>query len=297
MNVLMVSGDKGFGPGHPRYDLMRQAVDRLEIVYVGRGRFWPTIPPGPFDVVTAQDPLWRGCLAWWLSRRFKAKLNLQVHADMRSYSRIFSWWAGCMLRKAQTVRVVSDEIKERVWALGATASVTVLPVFVDVSRFQRLTREPHEGLVVLWIGRFEKEKDPLQAIEIFKEVLGKHVQAKLIMLGKGSLDDVLKARAAGLPITFPGWQDSAPYLSKADVVLSTSRYESWGASIVEALAAGVPVVAPDVGVAEAAGATVAERANLASVLTEVLLKKPPGVLKLALPTREEWVEKWKKTLI
>ncbi len=297
MNVLMVSGDKGFGPGHPRYELMRQAVDRLEVVYVGRDRLWPTIPAGPFDVVTAQDPLWRGCLAWLLSRRFHARLNLQVHTDMRSYSGVASWWAGNMLRKAQSVRVVSDEIKEQVWALGATASVAVLPVFVDVIRFQRLTRESHEGLVVLWVGRFEAEKDPLWAIEIFKEVFNKHVQAKLVMLGRGSLDADLKAKAAGLPITFPGWQDPAEYLQKADVVLSTSRYESWGASIVEALAAGVPVVAPGVGVAEAAGATVAERANLGEVLTEVLLKKPTGVLKLALPTREEWVEKWKATLI
>jgi glycosyltransferase involved in cell wall biosynthesis len=297
MNVLMVSGDKGFGPGHPRYDLMRQAVDRLEIVYVGRGRFWPTIPSGPFDVVTAQEPLWRGCLAWWLSRRFNAKLNLQVHADVRSYSRVSSWWAGYLLRKAQTVRVVSEEVKEQVWSLGVTAPVAVLPVFVDVSRFQHLTREPHEGLVVLWIGRFEEEKDPMGAVEIFKEILDKHVQAKLIMLGKGSLGAALKAKATGLPVTFPGWQDSGEYLTKADVVLSTSRHESWGASIVEALAAGVPVVAPDVGVAEAAGATVTERENLAEVLTEVLLKKPQGVLKLVLPTREEWVEKWKKTLV
>lgn len=297
MNVLMISGDRGFGPGHPRYELMRSVVDRLEVVYVGRDCLYPPIPEGPFDVVTAQDPLWRGYFAWRLSRRFRAKLNLQVHADMRSYSRLVRWFARFTLRKAQSIRVVSDEVKEQVWALGVTATVTVLPVFVDVSRFQRLSRESHEGLMVLWIGRFEEEKDPLLAVEIFTSVLAKHVQAKMIMLGKGSLEAELKVKAAGLPIEFPGWKDPVDYLPKADAVLSTSRHESWGASIVEALAAGVPVVAPDVGVAEAAGARIAERGRLADALIEMLIQKPRGVLKLILPAKEEWAQSWKASLV
>lgn len=62
----------------------------------------------------------------------------------------------------------------------------------------------------------------------------------------------------------------AVFLETADVVLCTSLYESWGASIVEALAAGVPVVAPDVGVAKEAGATVVPRAQLAEAVVRVL---------------------------
>jgi hypothetical protein len=55
-----------------------------------------------------------------------------------------------------------------------------------------------------------------------------------------------------------------------DVVLGTlaSPGESWGASIVEALAE-VPGVAPDVGIAKEAGAIVVTRQDLAGTLCDV----------------------------
>ena len=54
-----------------------------------------------------------------------------------------------------------------------------------------------------------------------------------------------------------GWkEDTTEILSHADVVLVPSRYEGYGLVSVEALAAGVPVIATDVGVAREAGAIV-----------------------------------------
>src|SRR6266403_1698789 len=118
MRVLMITGDKSFKPGHPRYDLQRGVVDALEGIYWGRGALLPKIPKGPFDIVTAQDPFLRGHLAGHLARRFRARLNIQVHADLRAYSWLTRAWAGFNLRKATSVRVVSDKIKGQVMALG-----------------------------------------------------------------------------------------------------------------------------------------------------------------------------------
>ena len=71
-----------------------------------------------------------------------------------------------------------------------------------------------------------------------------------------------------------------------------------GASIVEALAAGVPVVAPDVGVAKEAGAIIASRDRLAEAVIEVLRSVRPvrGELKLSPLSKEEWTVAWKETL-
>jgi glycosyltransferase involved in cell wall biosynthesis len=296
MRVLVITGDKRFGPGHPRYDLQKPAVDVFEVVYWGRGALFPKLPEGPFDVVSAQDPLWRGLFGWYVARKMCARFNVQVHMDLEPLSGVRRTLAALILGRADSIRVVSDKIKTQVGKFGAKAPVTVLPVFVELEKFKSVVREPHEGKVILWVGRFEPEKDPTLAIEVLKKVLAQGIDARLILLGAGSLEPVLRAAATNMPVDFPGWQSPALYLAKADVVLSTSKHESWGESMIEALAAGVPVVAPDVGVAKEAGATVVPRHELADAVVQVLTSAPRAQLQLTMPSREEWLEQWQKSL-
>lgn len=240
-----------------------------------------------FDVVTAQDPFWSGLIALRVARRAGARLNVQVHSDIDAQSWVKRVLAQVVLRRADSIRVVSARIQKQVVRLGAKAHITVLPVYIDIERFKHIERQP-DTTMVLWMGRFEKEKDPFVAIDVIKRVPG----ARLVMLGTGSLEPELKRRAAGLAVEFPGWRDPAEYLAKAGVVLNTSPAESFGASIVEALAAGVPVVAPDVGIAQEAGAIVVPREKLADSVAEVLKTHPRGELKLQLFTKDKWVTEW-----
>jgi glycosyltransferase involved in cell wall biosynthesis len=296
MNVLMITGDKKFGPGNPRFELQRSVVDGLTVVYWGRGSMFPKIPNGMFDVVTAQDPFWRGLFARRAARKLAARLNIQVHADLRGQSLIKRALARFVLRRADSIRVVSEKIKAQVEAIGVRAPITVLPVYVDAAKFGGAAHLPHDGKNIVWVGRFEPEKNPLAAIEVLKSVRSEVKDAKLVMLGSGGLEGVMRTAAKGLPVEFPGWQDPVPYLQTADVVLSTSRHESWGQSMVEALAAGVPVVASDVGIAKEAGAIVAARSNLTLAIIEVLRSGVRGELKIKLPSAAEWAVLWKKSL-
>lgn len=297
MKVLMITGDKKFGPGHERYELQRSIVDALSVVYWGRGSLWPKIPAGQFDVVTVQDPFWRGFFAWRVAKRLSASFNVQVHTDLSVYGSVRRALARFVLRRADSVRVVSQKIKSQVEQMGVYAKIAVLPVFVNVEEFKniKLTEDPRK--IVLWLGRFEGEKDPIGGITVFTEVLSLVPDAKLLMLGKGSYEQSLRTKSQGKPnIEFPGWQDPKPFFAIAKVVLCTSKHESFGSSIVEALAAGVPVVAPDVGVAKEAGAIVVPRGQLASAVVQVLQEGPKGELLLTMPTKEEWAQQWKKTL-
>lgn len=300
MKVLVITGDRSFKPGHTRYDLQRSVVDDLAVVYWGRGSLLPKLPPGHCDVVTAQDPFWRGLFAFVVAKRLSAGLNVQIHADLEGQSLIKRLLAKWVLRRAHSIRAVSEKIKLQVERVGVRAPIAVLPVFVDIAQYTSVVRRPHTAKNILWLGRFEEEKNPLAAIEILKEVLQKVPEVKLTMLGKGTLESKVIEYAAALPahkVEVMGWQPNpAVFLETADVVLCTSLYESWGASIVEALAAGVPVVAPDVGVAKEAGATVVPRAQLAEAVVRVLEGGGVGVLKLSLPGAQEWAQEWKKTL-
>jgi glycosyltransferase involved in cell wall biosynthesis len=304
MKVLMISGDKNLldplSSAGKRLALQRAQVDKLDVFV------WPQVHSlrsiikaayrERYDSVTAQDPFWRGHLAWHVARMTHARLNMQVHTDLQAESWIRRTWAYMQLRHADSVRVVSQglkrDIEQRVHVPGF-----VLPVYIDVTRFKNIQRQPHEQKTILWIGRFEPEKDPQRAVKVLRDVRGKGIDAKLVMLGAGSLENKLHQEAAGLPVEFPGWGDTLQYLATADVVLCTSLRESWGASIVEALASGVPVVAPDVGVAREAGATIVEREQAAERVVETLKEGMQGTLLLELPNAEEWAKRWRETLV
>jgi glycosyltransferase involved in cell wall biosynthesis len=86
-------------------------------------------------------------------------------------------------------------------------------------------------------------------------------------------------------------------LAEADVVISTSNHESYGASIVEALAAGVPVVSPEYGIAKEAGAITVEKSRIGEAVVRVLSENQRGNLKLKIFSAGEWAEAWRETLI
>jgi glycosyltransferase involved in cell wall biosynthesis len=305
MKVLMITGDKNMlmlgTEAYNRAELQRAQVDELKIFFWGRGgssvwKIFFAALKGHFDVITAQDPFWRGHIAAHLAYLTHARLQLQVHTDLNVYGSLKRRFALFHLRKADTIRVVSEKIKKELEKLTPRASIFVLPVYVDISKFQTIERKPHSQKTILWIGRFEEEKDPLLAIEVLKEVAQSEPAAKLVMLGKGSLSQQIAAKSAGLPVETLGWQDPSKYLDTADVVLCTSVHESWGASMVEALAAGVPVVAPDVGIAKEAGANVVERKDLTKEVIRVLQSGQKGELRLQLLNKESWAAAWKETL-
>jgi glycosyltransferase involved in cell wall biosynthesis len=299
MNVLVITGDKRFVAGNPRFDLQASAIKKLTSVYFGKGILFPKIPKEQFDVVTVQDPFWRGLFAWFVARRKNAKFNVQLHADLTGQSFFRHILAQIVLRHADSIRVVSKKIEEQVKKMGVHAPIRILPVYIDTDSFRTIIHKAGEQKTqktIVWMGRFESEKNPLEALSILKDIRNKGIDVKLIMLGKGSLEKELRNKAINLPVEFSGWQDPKPYLAVADVVLCTSLHESWGASIVEALVAGVPVVAPDVGIAKEAGAIVVGRAQLTDAVVEVLTNGNRGVLNLLLFNSFEWAEAWKKTL-
>src|SRR5512146_2217280 len=89
MKVLMISGDKRIleegSAVRARFLLQKRQVEALDVfvwpqVHSARA-IWRAARRNRYDVVTAQDPFWRGLLAWKIARLTGAKLNLQVHAD------------------------------------------------------------------------------------------------------------------------------------------------------------------------------------------------------------------------
>lgn len=105
------------------------------------------------------------------------------------------------------------------------------------------------GPLILCAARLAPQKNLKLAMRAFAEIppgLG----ARLLILGEGPLRRELEAEMRRLRlcgrVQMPGHlADIGPALARADLLLMTSRYEGYPAILVEALAAGVPVVTTD----------------------------------------------------
>lgn len=96
--------------------------------------------------------------------------------------------------------------------------------------------------MVLFVGRLERQKDPLLAVET---IAASQHNPVLVVAGQGDLKDALLSAAAsrGIRIKMIGHvTDIENYMAAADVLIVPSRYEGFGRVAVESLAAGTPVI-------------------------------------------------------
>jgi len=110
---------------------------------------------------------------------------------------------------------------------------------------------PPRPTTAVMIGRSHPVKDHLTALRTWRRVVDRHPSATLTIVGGGSGLPALQhaARQLGLAtaVQFRGEADAAADLAGARIFLSTSQAEGFSRAVVEALAAGVPVVSTDVG--------------------------------------------------
>jgi glycosyltransferase involved in cell wall biosynthesis len=166
--------------------------------------------------------------------------------------RLLAWLAGAIV-----VNSGATAARMRQWPRAA-AKVTVVPNGVDLARFAPGPADPALGRaldldptrpVVGYFGRLEHGKGVDVLIEAAAQ-LHPRLPATFLFVGDGPLREALAARAAvvGLPARFAGQRDDVPALLRlcAAVVLP-SRQEAFGRVLIEAMAAGVPVIASAVG--------------------------------------------------
>ncbi len=234
---------------------------------------------GPEWLITCQDPFETGLAGYFIAKRAKAALQLQIHTDFLSpyfkkdslLNRVRVLIAKFLIPRANCVRVVSQRIKDSLRAVSRQPSaVSVLPIFVDVEKIKNASiktdlrqKYPQFDFIILMASRLTKEKNIGMAIEAMRGVVEKFPKTGLIIVGDGPERKNLKSQISNLKsegnIIIENWTDDlASYYKTAGLFLLTSNYEGYGRTIVEAMAAGCPVVMTDVGLA---GETVKDAEN------------------------------------
>ena len=157
---------------------------------------------------------------------------------------------------------VRDELVDR-YRIGSRQQFRVVPLGLDLDEFgtidddarQRARRElaiPAGTPVVTTVGRLTAIKHQTLFLETAQLVSHRLDNAVFLIAGGGELRDRLEVEAGQRGIAdrvrFLGWRrDLATIYAASDVFLLTSRNEGTPVALIEAMAAGVPGVATDVG--------------------------------------------------
>jgi len=141
--------------------------------------------------------------------------------------------------------------------------IRIIPRGIDLERFQGLSRSAarhdlgaelalaHDAFVLLNLGREQPQKGQRFLLEAMTEITARIPQAVLLLAGSPGLHSrELRQTAEGLGlgnrIVFLGRRADIPrLLAASDVFVFPSLYEGLGVSLLEAMAAGLPVVTTD----------------------------------------------------
>lgn len=120
------------------------------------------------------------------------------------------------------------------------------PRFRSAAMRERLTQgHPHDRLL-LYVGRLSAEKEIQRILEVLQAI----PQTRLALVGDGPYRSELEQIFAGTNTHFVGYlqgDDLASAFASSDVFLFPSRTETLGLVLLEAMAAGCPVVAARAG--------------------------------------------------
>lgn len=131
--------------------------------------------------------------------------------------------------------------------------ITVIHNGVNLNYFRPAAEPLHSNRqVVLCIARLVPEKDHETLIAAFARVAARHPEAELWLVGDGPRHKAIRRLANRLlppqrMRLLPGQTDLAPILQQSSLLVLSSIQEGFPNVVLEAMAAGLPVVATDVG--------------------------------------------------
>jgi glycosyltransferase involved in cell wall biosynthesis len=156
-------------------------------------------------------------------------------------------WAGWLTKPEVVYTSASDRDRD-----GRRPS-HVVPLGIDLDRFAvGKPVLPKNGPLVGNVGRLAPQKDHATLLEAIALVRERRPDVRLVLVGDGELRVELERQAAALglaeSVLLLGERHDVPdLLASIDVFANASRYEGLCLAVIEAQAAGVPVVATPVG--------------------------------------------------
>ncbi|MEW6750751.1 MAG: glycosyltransferase family 4 protein [Candidatus Latescibacterota bacterium] len=217
------------------------------------GRLWEAVRrqrPALLHANSSRSMAYAGLVGRW------ARLPVVWHVRIVASD---GWWDRVLARRATRLVVVSEAVRARFPWPDARARVCVVPNAVDVDAMARGDGEAARrrlgcgaGPLVGMVAQLVPNKRPEDFLRAAALVAERFPDCRFLLVGRepegGGYGAYLRELASrlglGERVVFAGFQDDVPGVMAAlDVVVLTSAQEAFGRVLVEAMAAGRPVVA------------------------------------------------------
>lgn len=166
-----------------------------------------------------------------------------------------NWFKRKLLNYVDAFVCLNEELADEVKGLVPGAACIHIPNGVDCSYWDRPDNPQkykaaaalEEYKTAIYVGRLVQEKGIEVLLQVWKGVLQHEPKAKLFIVGDGPLGDEMRNLATQLGIadsvSFVGAkEDTREFLFAMDVFLLFSPNEGMSNALLEAMAAGVPIV-------------------------------------------------------
>lgn len=225
------------------------------------------------DVIHSQHPLLLGDLAQRKARQLGVPLVYTLHAQywhygvylpIRLFRKPYSNYITGRVKKYldRCDHIISPSTSLRnlmVQKFQIKKPISVIPTGIDFGSYERVDREQMrsklkwgDDFIIISAGRLAPEKNWRDLVQAVSRVIKNIRHVKLVLLGDGpqrkELEQQAEALGIGGRVEFAGmvpYDEVADYLVAADMYAFTSLTETQGLVTLEAMAAGLPVVAYD----------------------------------------------------
>lgn len=206
-----------------------------------------------YDLIVTQEPFFTGWVGFRLKREFGAKLLVHFHGDFwenknwlkeSPLNPVLLMTSKFIAKQADAIRVMSEGQKEKLIKGGISEDkISVISTPVDVDKFYKPEVQSAGSKKVLHVGRFDPAKDFETLAQVFEKVSGAVEDVECIQLGGGQQAQEILKNATVHPIV--NQNKIVNFLNTVDVLVLSSTNESFGKVLVEANAAGKPVVSTE----------------------------------------------------
>ena len=312
-----------FAPRHPQMPPHEEHVYRLNSSFAGARALgapadYPVmLAPGPLltaklplrdlDVLHTMHPFLAGQLALRWARLAGAPVVYTAHTQYDQYlhyapmpvhvSRaVVRPHVAAFARRVQQVLAPGRAMIEMLRQYGFQGDVQLFPNPVDLTAFRGASGEafraeygvPRGAPLVMYLGRLAPEKNLSVMLRAFEEARRSRPELRLLVVGDGpGRHDAEAIAPAGVTFTGPVPYARVPEaLAAADAFLTASTSEVLPMSMIEALAAGAPLVAARSPAALDLVTTVQGQAN-GTVREPTAQALAAGLLEVLDPSRHE----------
>ena len=222
-----------------------------------------------FDAIHVHTPGPMGLCGWLAASMLRVPLLGTYHTDFPAYvndhtadhrlttaaESYMRWFYG----RAETVMTRSRGYEQTLHAMGIEpANLRMVPPCVDGRRFRPQRRDVNlwndlrvrEPYRLLYCGRVSPETNLAMLAKVFRRMCGRGCNVALVIAGDGPYMATLQGQLKGLPAYFLGKQEDerlAALYASSDLLLFPSKTDTLGQVVLEAQAAGLPVLVSDQG--------------------------------------------------